>query len=144
MAKPIDTSPGGPTYTLPELAEISAIDYRTLHNWQKRGMLHASRQVANGSGTVSIYDEGDALQILILAELRRSGVEVRVLEAIAERVWEISRERIDEGIRLVVSDGHVTLSSESDLSERLSEDRPSHVLPIRRVLHALTSLPHAA
>ena len=50
-------------YTLPELAEISAIDYRTLHNWQKRGMLRASHTEANGSGTVNLFIATDAIQV---------------------------------------------------------------------------------
>ena len=124
------------SFTLPQIAELAAIDYRTLHNWQKRGLLRASRYAANGSGSVNRLSLTDALQALILSELRRSGVEVRILESIADRVWELAVEIDEDRQLLVISHGSVTLSSNSELGAQISGDRPSVVLNMGRARRA--------
>lgn len=130
-------------YTLPEVAQISGIDYRTLHNWQRRGVLRASRQAANGSGTVSLLDETDALQVLILAELRRSGIEMRVIEAVADRVWELAGTIGDREL-LVISHGTVSLASNAEVGERVASDSPSVVLRVGSFRSDLDQLARAA
>lgn len=129
-------------YTLPQLAEISAIDYRTLHNWQKRGMLRPSCQAANGSGTVNLFDEADALQILILAELRRAGVEVATLERIAPKIREQSAELNGEEV-LVISEAGVVRERRSRLHAAVSADRPTLIFGAERVREALHVLQNA-
>lgn len=123
-------------FTLPELAEMSSIDYRTLHNWQKRGMLRPSHREANGSGTSSIFDATDALQVLILAELRLGGVEVKLLERIAPRVRELARS-VNGKELLLISDDGVDLRDATELEDSLSLERPNLVLSISRARHAV-------
>lgn len=116
-------------FTLPELAEMSEIDYRTLHNWQKRGMLRPSHVEANGSGTVSLFSETDAIQVLILAELRRAGVEVRILERIASKVREVAASPGEEDLLLIAEDA-VLLRDIGELGQQLSREEPNVVLSI--------------
>jgi len=49
-------SPRQATFTLPELAELTGIDSRTLHNWMRRDVLAPSYQHASGSGTKNLFD----------------------------------------------------------------------------------------
>jgi DNA-binding transcriptional MerR regulator len=130
--------PAPRVYTLPELAEICEVDYRTLHNWQKRGILSPSRQEANGSGTKNLFDEADALQVVILAELRKDGVEVRRLQAVAAKIRELIEEMAGDEL-LVISGDAVTLRRRTELEGRIPEDSPTMVLslsPARRILAA--------
>ena len=138
------TSPGGASYTLPTLAELSGIDYRTLFNWQKRGLIEPTRQPTNGSGSIGLYDYADAIQVLVLAELRLSGVEVRILETVAADVRRISRQNPACEDRLVVTNEAAWLSSDGELSQRLPADRTSVVVPLAGVFAALSFSPVAA
>jgi hypothetical protein len=123
-------------FTLPELAVMSSIDYRTLHNWQKRGMLRPSHREANGSGTSSLFDATDALQVLILAELRLGGVEVKLLERIALRVRELAAS-VNGKELLLISDDGVDLRDSKELDDSISRERPNVVLSISRARHAV-------
>ncbi len=130
------STPRARLFTLPELAEMSSIDYRTLHNWQKRGMLHPSHREANGSGTSSLFDATDALQVLILAELRLGGVEIKLLERIAPRVRELAAS-VNGKELLLISDDGVDLRDAKELDDSLSRERPNLVLSISRARHAV-------
>lgn len=134
-----ESNPGSRAYTLPQLAELSGIDYRTLHNWQKRGTLRASQE-ASGSGSVSLFAEVDARHLLILAELRRSGVEMRVLETVADSIWELARDINDEQL-LVISGGFASATSHAELSEHLPTDRASVIVRVGQACRALA--PHS-
>ena len=123
-------------FTLPELAEMSGIDYRTLHNWQKRGMVRPSHHEANGSGAVSLFNESDALQVLILAELRHTGVEVRVLERIAQRVLELAASTGEEDLLLIAEEAFL-LHDATELDERLSREGPNVVLSLSNARNAV-------
>src|SRR6478752_7940443 len=81
---------GKAEFSLPELAQLSGIDSRTLHNWVQRGILTPSRQRANGSGTKNVFDADDALFLVILAELRRGGAEIKLLEDAAGALREFA------------------------------------------------------
>ena len=85
------------TFTLPELASLVDIEYRTLHTWVGRGLLAASCQEAQGSGTRNLFDRSDALEASVLADLRRAGVELAKLEEVAaERAVRVA-DVLDEG-----------------------------------------------
>jgi hypothetical protein len=139
VERPAEEQPDTRAYTLPELAELSGIDYRTLHNWQKRGTLRASQE-ASGSGSVSLFDEIAARHVLILAELRRSGVEMRVLETVAESIWDLARELGDEQL-LVISGGSASATSNAELGEHLSADRASVIVRVGQACRALAHEP---
>ncbi len=130
------SAPGRRLFTLPELAEMSSIDYRTLHNWQKRGMLSASHHQARGSGKPSLFDEIDAVQVMILAELRRAGVEVRALERISRSLRELVANKGGADFLLIAKDA-VLLRDLSELEAQLSGEGPSVVLNISHARHTV-------
>jgi phage terminase Nu1 subunit (DNA packaging protein) len=51
--------------TLPRLAELVGVKYRTLHTWLQRGLLTASCAQARGSGSRNIFDREDAIEALV-------------------------------------------------------------------------------
>jgi DNA-binding transcriptional MerR regulator len=72
------------TFTLPEIAEFAQIEYRTLHLWLRRGLLRPSLRVAHGSGHANLFDESDVLGARVIADLRRAGLGMPLLERAAE------------------------------------------------------------
>lgn len=57
--------------TLPQVAKIAGIEYRTAHVWMQRGLLRASVCDAAGSGHRAEFSWADAVRARILAELRQ-------------------------------------------------------------------------
>jgi len=71
-------------------------------------------------GTASLFDEADALQILILADLRQGGVEVRVLERVALKIRELGETSQPNEIRPGFTD---SIKSEVDQRRGSSQRR---------------------
>jgi DNA-binding transcriptional MerR regulator len=59
--------------TLPQIARLIGVEYRTLHSWLKRGLLSPSVQRSTGSGIPNLFDTRDAVQAKVVADLRASG-----------------------------------------------------------------------
>src|SRR3954451_19818375 len=114
------------TFTLPELASLIDVEYRTLHTWVARGLLAASREQAQGSGTRNVFDCSDALEAYVLAELRRVGLEVSKLEQVAAELRDSRSHRTGVGDVLVIN-GSVELSRYDDLAEVVSRTSPTVV-----------------
>jgi DNA-binding transcriptional MerR regulator len=95
---------GRAEFSLPELARLSGIDSRTLHNWMARGIFAPSRQRAKGSGTKNVFDSKDALFLVILAELRRGGAEIKLLEEAAGALREIAAHSTGEELLWIAED----------------------------------------
>ncbi len=114
------------TFTLPELALLVNIEYRTLHTWVGRGLLRASREQAQGSGTRNVFDRCDALEAYVLAELRRAGVELSKLERVAKALRDSRGQRADNDEVLLVN-GAVWLSRREDLADAVSRASPTLV-----------------
>lgn len=68
------------TYTLPVAARMLGVDYRTFHNWFKRGLIQASVRTVNGSGHTNLMDADDLARARLIVALRESGIETRRLE----------------------------------------------------------------
>lgn len=98
-------SPPEETFTLPELAELTGIDSRTLHNWMRRDVLAPSHQRASGSGTRNLFDRHDALFLVIVAELRRGGAEMPALERVATELRDFAA--VSTGGELLMINGDV-------------------------------------
>lgn len=98
-------SPPEETFTLPQLAELTGIDSRTLHNWMRRDVLAPSHQRASGSGTRNLFDRRDALFLVIVAELRRGGAEMPALESIAAELRDFAA--VSTGEELLMINGDV-------------------------------------
>jgi DNA-binding transcriptional MerR regulator len=100
------------SFTLPQIAEIADVEYRTLHLWLRRGILTATKQAAAGSGSANLFDFGDALLARVFGDLRRAGLEVHVLERVAA---ELRRQgRRPSGAELLLVNGRVELVGRSD------------------------------
>jgi DNA-binding transcriptional MerR regulator len=65
-------SPG--LLTLPQVARLVGVEYRTLHSWLKRGLLQPSIQRSTGPGVPNLFNIRDAVRAKIVADLRGSGV----------------------------------------------------------------------
>jgi DNA-binding transcriptional MerR regulator len=94
-------------YTLPEVAAAAEVEYRTLHIWLRRGLIRASLESASGSGTSNRFNESDVLEARILADLRRLGAEMSVLERTAAALQRRSRRLA--GDETLIINGQVTV-----------------------------------
>lgn len=92
------------TFTLPELAELTGIDSRTLHNWMRRDVLAPSRQRASGSGTKNLFDRHDALFLVIVAELRHGGAEMPALERVAPELRDFASSSTGDELLMINGD----------------------------------------
>jgi DNA-binding transcriptional MerR regulator len=122
--------------TLPAVAAAAEVEYRTLHLWLRRGLLRASLTSATGSGTTNVFDEADVLEARILADLRRLGAEVRVLERTAAAFRE--HERRLGGAETLIINGKVEIVDDaSEVAERLARTSPSFVFATVHAKQAL-------
>jgi DNA-binding transcriptional MerR regulator len=113
-------------FTLPELASLVDVEYRTLHTWVRRGLLEASCQQAQGSGTRNLFDGSDALEAYVLADLRRAGVELSKLEEVAGELRRSRGERAERREVLLIN-GKVSLSGYSELRKAVVNISPTLV-----------------
>lgn len=123
------------TFTLPELASLVGVEYRTLHTWVRRGLLLASCQQADGSGTRNLFDFDDAREAYVLADLRRAGFELSKLQDVAA---ELRRSRIqlaEDGVLLV--NGCVSVARRGELAEAAARMSPTLIYDLE---HASDSL----
>jgi DNA-binding transcriptional MerR regulator len=91
-------------FTLPELAELTGVDSRTLHNWMRRNILAPSRQRATGSGTKNLFDHHDALFLVMVAELRHGGTEMPALERIAPKLRDCAAHSTGDELLMINGD----------------------------------------
>lgn len=120
----------GQLFTLPQLAELSGIDSRSLHNWIVRGLLHPSHERANGAGTTNLFNTRDAFQARVLGELRRSGVELRVLERVAQYMRD-EIESLNKGGFLLITDQVQVVPDAADLPNQLGDSGPAVVYKLK-------------
>ncbi len=73
----------GEALTLPEIAKRAGADYRTLKNWEFRGLITPSIRNASGGGNASFYSEHDAEIVVSLVNLRRRGLDMTALGVVA-------------------------------------------------------------
>jgi DNA-binding transcriptional MerR regulator len=124
------------TFTLPQLADLVGVEYRTLHTWLRRGLLAPSRAKARGSGSRNLFDREDALEAFVLADLRRAGVELPTLERVSAALRAARPGRGEGGVLLV--NGSVSFcTDEACLHEALGHSSPTLVYD---VAHAHTAL----
>lgn len=78
------------TLTLPQIAELAGVGYRTLKVWEERGLIEPSVRRSRGSGRPNIYTEHDAEVAVGLAALRARGLDMPALELVAS-AWRKQR-----------------------------------------------------
>lgn len=88
--------------TLPEVAEIAGVEYRTLHTWLRRGLLRPSVRSSSGTGTPNLFAPSDAVAARILADLRRGGLGIGQLERTAKALAE-HRHALSEPAIIVIN-----------------------------------------
>jgi hypothetical protein len=120
---------------LPAVAVAADIEYRTLHMWLRRGLLRASVEDSSGSGVPSLFNETDVLEARILADLRRLGVEMSVLDRTAAAIRRY-KHRLT-GQETLVINGDVEIVAESDLAGAVAARSPSILF---RTAHAKAAL----
>ena len=128
--------PAERTFTLPQLASLVDVEYRTLHTWVRRGLLTASCQRAHGSGTRNLFDLADAHEAYVLADLRRAGVELAKLEAVAAQLRVTRADRAGHDVLLV--NGCVSLSSRDGLVDAVATVSPTLVYDLASASAAFT------
>jgi len=124
------------TFTLPELAALIEIEYRTLHTWIGRGLLSASCEQAHGSGTRNLFDRADAVEAYVLADLRRAGVELGKLEQVAAYLRDLRSHDAEED-RVLVINGSVSLASRDQLGRAASKVSPTLVYDLQHARSAV-------
>lgn len=88
--------------TLPELARIVGVEYPTLHTWVRRGLLEPSVRRSEGTGTPNLFGTGDAVAARVLADLRRAGLSMDVLECAGQALRD-SAEALEHPAVLLVN-----------------------------------------
>lgn len=122
-------------YTLPELAAAAEIEYRTAYVWLQRGLIRASVATATGSGTTNEFDEADVLEARILADLRRLGAEMTVLERTAAALRG-QAERLGGNQTLIIN-GRVDIVPTDQVAARIAVSEPSFVYRADHAMHAM-------
>lgn len=106
--------------TLPELAQLVGIEYRTLHTWVRRGLLRPSLRASSGTGTANLFGFGDAVAAQILADLRRGGLGFDQLERAAEALAEHPAALCQPAL-LVINGSAQLLPSRNDAADALGD-----------------------
>jgi DNA-binding transcriptional MerR regulator len=97
--------------TLPKVADLIGVEYRTLHSWLKRGLLQPSHQSSSGTGVPNLFSLEDAVQAKVLADLRGCGIPLERLAEAAEKLGNHPR-ALNEGAAVVVNGSVVVIDEE--------------------------------
>jgi DNA-binding transcriptional MerR regulator len=126
-------------FTLPELAALVGVEYRTLHTWVRRGVLAGSLEQAKGSGTRNLFDRDDAVDTYVLADLRRAGLPLTRLIVVAAELRR-SRRNPGAGAAVLLINGAVQLAGYDDVARVVSRASPTLVYDLS---HAAAGLDRA-
>jgi len=121
----------GVAFTLPDLAELTGVDSRTLHNWMRRDILFPSRQRAKGSGTRNLFDRRDALFLVMVAELRHGGAEMPALEGVAAELRDFASSCTGEEL-LMINGAVKAVEDTEQLTADLDHSGPAFVYATSR------------
>jgi DNA-binding transcriptional MerR regulator len=66
--------------TLPQIARVVGVEYRTLHSWVGRGLVEPSLQRSRGTGVPNLFSRADAVKVKVIAELRHAGLSFELLQ----------------------------------------------------------------
>jgi DNA-binding transcriptional MerR regulator len=72
--------------TLPQVAQMVGVEYRTLHSWLGRGLLRPSVQASSGIGVPNLFSVEDAVRAKVIADLRSSGLSFDLLGEAATKL----------------------------------------------------------
>jgi DNA-binding transcriptional MerR regulator len=106
--------------TLPQVAEIVGVEYRTLHSWLKRGLLRPSAQQSSGIGVPNLFNADDLVHAKVVADLRQSGLPFERLSEAAEQLGTYP-DALSRGASVLVN-GSVTVVDEADAAEAIQNE----------------------
>jgi DNA-binding transcriptional MerR regulator len=130
MAIPQDAS-----LTLPQVAEAADVEYRTLHTWVKRGLLHPSFHTSTGAGRPNLFSYQDTVKARILGQLRSEGIDLELLERAASGLAKLSE--LSPGDTILVNGTVSRLKAGEDLGAAINEALPSVVYRVAWATEAL-------
>jgi len=93
--------------TLPQLARVVGVEYRTLHSWLRRGLVKPSVQASSGTGVPNLFTADDAVRAKIVADLRQHGVGFALLREAAQQLCD-RPQTLEQG-EIVLVNGRVTI-----------------------------------
>lgn len=96
--------------TLPQLADAVGVEYRTLHAWVQRGLIHPSVQRSRGTGVPNLFSERDAVRTKTIFDLRQAGLSLERLADAAAGLDE-HEEALTTGAILLVN-GSISVVSD--------------------------------
>jgi DNA-binding transcriptional MerR regulator len=130
MAIPQDAS-----LTLPQVAEAADVEYRTLHTWVKRGLLHPSFHASTGAGHPNLFSYQDTVKARILGQLRSEGIDLELLERAASGLAKISE--LASGDTILVNGTVSRLKAGDNLDAAIDEALPSVIYRVAWATEAL-------
>ena len=121
------------TFTTKQLARIAGITKWQLMAWDRQGLLRAARGRVRGKTADRAYTRAQALGVIALAMLRRSGVSERKIRA-AAAMLPVSI----EGGAFLVFDGVLLPQVTAEEAIGLMEERPgSRVMRVAKLIERL-------
>jgi DNA-binding transcriptional MerR regulator len=106
--------------TLPQLAEVVGVEYRTLHSWLKRGLVEPSMQRSRGTGVPNLFTSEDAVKAKVIAELRQAGLSFERLADTASLLGEHTRALTSGAIVLV--NGSVSIGDADEAASAIQQE----------------------
>jgi DNA-binding transcriptional MerR regulator len=88
--------------TLPQIARVVGVEYRTLHSWIGRGLVEPSMQKSRGTGVPNLFNRTDAVKVKVLAELRQAGLSFDLLQRASTGLGEYPA-ALSEGAMVLVN-----------------------------------------
>jgi DNA-binding transcriptional MerR regulator len=122
--------------TLPQLARVVDVEYRTLHSWVNRGLLAPSLQVSAGTGVPNLFGLEDAVVAKILADMREFGASLEQMQAAGEQMAE-QQDELMEGAFVFVN-GKVEVTRDAGFAQK-ALDSDGWTL-VYRSEHAVTAV----
>lgn len=110
--------------TLPELAALSGVGYRTLHSWLEQDLIRPSIQVSRGKGVPNLFSAHDAFIARVLGDLRRLGVALASLRLVSGELR--IRSDVPQGDEVLALNGEVEIRGAAEpVIQTLSSEQPT-------------------
>lgn len=127
--------------TLPQLAEMVDVEYRTLHSWLERGLLRPSVRTSRGNGIPNLFSVEDAVRAKIIADLRQSGASFDRLQEATQQLDDHPN-ALTTGATVLVN-GSVSIMDEEEAAAAIKRESLTLVYntgyAVRRIESAIAS-----
>lgn len=130
------TSPG--LLTLPQVARLVGVEYRTLHSWLKRGLLQPSIQLSTGPGVPNLFSTRDAVRAKVVADLRESGVPFNKVDEASAKLEDHATALTDGAMVLV--NGSVSVLDDDDAFAAIKRESLTLVYDTAHAVRAISAV----